>query len=550
LALYYLGAFLAAIALSLLFTRRIRDEATRRGLLDQPGIGRHLHVRPVPRFGGVSIFLSFAIVVGLAIGASKLSGLDPGFSIKTTFGIILPALVVFLLGLFDDRYSLGPYAKFGVQTISAIWLYAAGFGIQALAGYSQESALRIGIGLPLTIFWVLLITNAFNLIDGLDGLAAGSAFFSAAIIFVISLIRHTPLVSLFSVVLAGAILGFLRYNFHPASIFLGDSGSLFIGFLLSALALQGSQKASTALAVAIPVVAFGLPLLDVGLSVMRRFMNNKPLFQGDDDHVHHKLLKRGLSHRNAVLVLYSVAGGFGLLSLTLLHDDMRVGFVLLLVAGGVWIGVQQLRYVEFYEIAATVRLIWRRKVVTANNIRIRRVIDTLPNTSQGFSDLCRTLQELLDPAGFCGVALSFPRNMGMDESFFFPLRLGAVNRYFHYWAEIDRPAPEWELKLELSSAAGPKVADLYLFCERASNPILVDMNLLGGEFRTAIADAVGQVIWDGLAADGAGELLEGALTGNVTGGESYKRTSVFKLAANSASPRVDTHKVAAPNSQG
>src|SRR5258708_9948174 len=159
------------------------------------------------------------------------------------------------------------------------------------------------LGLPLTILWVLAITNAFNLIDGLDGLAAGSALFSTLVAFVVALLNGYSLVTVMTIALAGAILGFLRYNFNPATIFLGDSGSLFIGFLLSALALAGAQKAPTIVAVAIPVVSFGLPILETSLSILRRLISGRPVFTADREHIHHKLLQHGLTHRQVVIVL-------------------------------------------------------------------------------------------------------------------------------------------------------------------------------------------------------------------------------------------------------
>src|SRR5204862_2822095 len=173
------------------------------------------------------------------------------------------------------------------------------------------------LALPLAILWVLWITNAFNLLDGVDGLAAGSALFSTLTVFVVSLVSGNFLVSSLTLALAGAILGFLRFNFNPATIFLGDCGSLFIGFMLSALALAGAGKSPTLVAVAIPVVCFGLPVLETVLSVIRRFLSGQPLFSGDRGHIHHKLLERGFSQRKVVLILYSVSAICGLLSLFL-----------------------------------------------------------------------------------------------------------------------------------------------------------------------------------------------------------------------------------------
>ena len=305
LASYYIVAFIGTAIASSACTRFTRDRAVRHGWLDRPDNERHFHSTPVPRLGGVAMFITFVVATGISLVISSFWFGLPSLSVHQTFGIIAPASVVFLLGLCDDQFSLGPHIKFGVQAIAAGWLYLNGVGIH-LPVISGHDALRNSTGLLLTMFWVVLITNAFNLLDGLDGLSAGSALLAAFLIFAVSLIKHTPQVSVLALLLAAAIFGFLRYNFHPASIFLGDSGSLFIGFMLGALALSGSKPQTSVEDIAIPMVAFGLPLLDVCLSVVRRFMTNKPLFSGDDDHVHHKLLKRGLSHRNAVIVLYGV----------------------------------------------------------------------------------------------------------------------------------------------------------------------------------------------------------------------------------------------------
>ena len=491
---YYLAVFAGTVILSLAFTRFIRDGANRRGWLDTPGAGRHRHLVPVPRLGGVAIFLTFAFATGAALVVSKFLEIRPPLSGQTALGIVFPAALIFILGLYDDRFSLGPYSKLGVEALAAVWLYWNGFGIHWLALYSPKDALQISLSLPLTIFWVLLITNAFNLIDGLDGLSAGSALFSTLIIFAVSLARHTPLISLFAIILAGTTLGFLRYNFHPASIFLGDSGSLFIGFLLSALALAGSQKSTTAVAVAIPVVAFGLPVLDVFISVIRRYLNGKPLFLGDDDHLHHKLLQRGLSHRDAVLVLYAVAAVFGFLSLALLHGDTRISFVLLLIGLGTWVGVRQLKYVEVYELAATARQIWLRKRVIANNLQVRRAIESFPGAPLGFAETCRILQLSLESAGFCGVSVSFPEIDLVDPASLFPLQADGKNRWSHCWLDRDVSAHQWELKLELTSSSGGKLADLYLLRERASDALLLDMNLLGDEFRNAVSNMIDRAL--------------------------------------------------------
>src|SRR4029077_7800363 len=172
----------------------------------------------------------------------------------------------------------------------------------------------------LTLVWIVGIANAFNLIDGIDGLACGSALFSSLVLLILSLIHGRVMVTAIALVLTGALAGFLRYNFNPASIFLGDSGSLFVGFSLAALSLQGSQKSSTAVAVAIPILAFGLPVVDTSVSIARRFLSGKPIFQGDREHIHHMLLERGWSQRRVALVLYGVSALFGLLAMLFVNS--------------------------------------------------------------------------------------------------------------------------------------------------------------------------------------------------------------------------------------
>ncbi|HLW99409.1 MAG TPA: MraY family glycosyltransferase [Candidatus Acidoferrales bacterium] len=492
---YYAIVFLGTVFTSLVFTRIVRDRAVHRGWLDRGNAGRHFHVNPVPRLGGVAIFLTFILATGLALITTRMTGAGPVVPIRGVLGIILPAFLILILGLYDDWFTLGPYWKFGVQAIAASWLYIGGYGIYRLDLYSNHALLRITIGLPLTIFWVLLITNAFNLIDGLDGLSAGSALFATAIMFSVSVGTHVTLVPLFAIVLAGTIFGFLRYNFHPASIFLGDSGSLFIGFLLSALAMAGFEKATTAVAVAIPVVSFGLPLLDVSISLIRRFLNDKPIFRGDDDHVHHKLLKRGFSHRNAVLVLYAVAAAFGLLSLMLLHGKVMIGFDLVVIGLGVWWGIQELKYVELYEILAIGRRIWRQKQFTANNLLVRRAIESLSGASPDIPEICRILRATLDSTGFCGAAFDIPQIEGMDEALLFPLKCFSESKLFYFWAELDDLTPKWELRFDLVSSSGNPLGEMSLLRARASELLFVDVNLLDTDFRAAISKALERALF-------------------------------------------------------
>ena len=284
---FYLGIFAASVLLSFFLTRYVRNLANARGWLAAPALERHLHQVPLPRIGGVAIYSAFILTVGIARLISwRYPDLDFRFSPKVLVSILLPATLIFLLGVYDDLRGVGPYTKFAVQALAGGIVFAYGLRVLDIPVLFGGHRFPWFVSLPLTILWVIAITNAFNLIDGLDGLAAGSALFSTLVVFVVALLSGSVLVSLLSLAMVGAILGFLRFNFNPATIFLGDSGSLFIGFMLSALALRGTQKAPTVVAIAIPVVSFGLPILETTLSVIRRFISGRPVFTADREHVH------------------------------------------------------------------------------------------------------------------------------------------------------------------------------------------------------------------------------------------------------------------------
>ena len=370
----------------------MRNWANARGWVSAPDLERHLHSQPLPRLGGVAIVLAFLLSIGIACAASWWNPrLSFGLSSKALLTILVPGLLIFLLGLYDDLHPVGPYFKFSVEVLAGAMLFAGGLRILDLP-VLFEHHLPWFLGLPLTILWVLGITNAFNLIDGLDGLAAGSAFFSTLVVFAVALVSHTSLVSIVTLILAGAILGFLRFNFNPATIFLGDCGSLFIGFMLSALALQGMQKSPTVIAVAIPVVSFGLPILETALSVVRRLISGKPVFTGDREHIHHKLLQRGLSHRKVAVILIGVSGIFGLLSLFLLWPTgSTVGLVLAVVGIGVWMGLQHLNYLEFGELRRVAQRTLDQRLIFVNNLAVRRAVEELKVTSD-LEQVCRVLE--------------------------------------------------------------------------------------------------------------------------------------------------------------
>ena len=485
----YLLTFAICLLLSLVSTWLVRKFANARGWVEVPRLGRHVHTIAVPRLGGVAICCSFTIVVSAALLVPKWMGLVSPLPAKAIINLLGPALIVFLLGFYDDLSSVDPYWKFGVQAVAAVLLYFGGFGIHNLHFVLSGHELHSVIGLPLTVFWVLLITNAFNLIDGLDGLAAGSALFSTLILFIISLVRPNPLVAFLTISLVGATLGFLRFNFYPATIFLGDSGSLYIGFVLSALALAGSQKAPTMVAVAIPVVSLGLPILDVSLAVARRFLGRRPLFSGDADHIHHKLLKRGFSQRDAVLILYAATAGFGFLSLVLLQERRVIALVLAVTGIGVLVGVQQLRYLEFAELLSIFQRVSHRRQILANHVAIRRATESLRSCTE-FCSICKILQETLHPIGFDGIRLQKLGRNGFSASALHPLHYSSDGNLLYWWSEHEMCEPPWELRLELATSSQRRwgYVSLMRVCDCDALPL--DVSVLAADFRMSLSNAV------------------------------------------------------------
>jgi len=485
--------FVVSLALSFVLTRTVRDTANARGWVAAPTNERHLHRGPLPRLGGVAIFASFTL--SLIVGALLLSHSRGGiFPWKMLFTILVPGALVFLLGVYDDLYSLGPYWKFAVQAIAGAMLFGGGLRILDIPVVFGSHHLPWYLGLPTTILWVLAITNAFNLIDGMDGLAAGSALFSTLVAFVVALLSGYGLVTVLAIALAGAILGFLRFNFNPATIFLGDSGSLFIGFTLSALALAGAQKAPTIVAIAIPIVSFGLPILETSLSILRRLIAGRPVFTADSEHIHHKLLQRGLSHKEVVIVLYGVSAVFAMLSLFLLWPTgSSLGLVLAVLGVGIWIGVQRLGYLEFGEIARVAQRTLEQPQIFVNNLAVRRATEEL-KVARDYEQICKIMEAAFASNDFDAFDLRvklIPGELEPDGEPAQPQRTELHRR----WSRATAPRSfenlaVWSMCLDLVTTAHRRRGSLTLQRLYSQRDLQLDMNLLTSEFPVAVADAL------------------------------------------------------------
>ncbi len=335
---------LCSFLLSLVLTPLCRNIALRRGLVDKPDADRKFHKRPVPRVGGVPIMLSFAVAAGLMALSPLTAGHAIAGALPFALRLMPGLLVVFLTGLADDLIGLKPWHKLLGEVAAAGCVCQAGFHIGSIGRYNLNDWTSI----PLTIVWLVVCANAVNLIDGLDGLATGIGLFASLTTLIAALIQGDYALVLATAPLVGALCGFLRYNLNPASIFLGDSGSLSIGFLLGCFGIIWCEKSATLLGMTAPLIALAVPLLDTTLAIARRFLRHQPVFGGDRGHIHHRLLARGFTPSRVAYVLYASAGVAAALSLILSSASGRFGGIALVgFCAIVWLAVQYLGYEEF-----------------------------------------------------------------------------------------------------------------------------------------------------------------------------------------------------------
>ncbi len=297
--------------ISIASTPIVKKLAVKVKAIDVPKDERRVHKKPIPLLGGLAIYFSFIITLFLKEGMINNSEL----------GIIIGATIIVIGGILDDMKDLKPGLKLMFQISAAIVLIISGVKINMLTnpfggidGTIDISWFRI----PFTLFWVVGITNAINLIDGLDGLAAGVALISTVTIFIIALLHGRTEAAILTAILSGAIIGFLPYNFNPASIFMGDTGAQLLGFLLSAISMVGTIKSATAFAISVPILALGLPIYDTLFAMIRRKINGKPISLGDRGHLHHRLLDLGLTQRQTVIIMYfisAVLGGIAIIAM-------------------------------------------------------------------------------------------------------------------------------------------------------------------------------------------------------------------------------------------
>ncbi len=508
----YISLFLIATVASLIITPLIRRLCQRFKLLDVPLDGRRVHTDAIPRLGGVAIYLSVVLALSALPFAGNLLTQTVSIYLGALLITFIPATLVLLLGVYDDLRGTNAKVKFLGLGVTAALFFVLGGRIEALAipfiGVVQFSPV---VSFFITVFWLVAISNAFNLIDGIDGLAPGAALFASTVILVVSLGQGNPLMIVVTLVLCGALTGFLRYNFNPASIFLGDSGSLFVGFLLAALSVVGTQKATTAVAIITPILAFGLPVVDTGVTMARRLIGGRPIFQGDGEHIHHMLLARGWSQRRVVMILYGVCALFGLLAaLSTTTSSQLTGLVLFVIAVAVIVAVGHLRYHEVDELRAGVkRTVGDRRVRVANNIRVRRAslaLSKASNLNQLFEAIALMLE--FEEFAYANVQLGRPGHGEINERAFnavhqrLPLHRMELRNGRILWSwkregvqadEVIGSSKFWCFRLPLSTEHG-EWGWINLYRAFDGTPLLLDMSYVYGFLRDDLAEAAGRIL--------------------------------------------------------
>lgn len=504
----YFALFSIATIASLITTPVIRRLCERYKLLDVPLDGRRVHRRATPRLGGVALYISCITALSALLFVDNLLTYTLSFFKAEFLTLFIPATLVLLLGAYDDLRGTNATVKFLGLGLIATLFYAMGGRIDALSIPLVGSVhLPAIVSFIVTVVWLVGIANAFNLIDGLDGLASGAALFSSLVILGVSASGDRALTIVVALVLCGSLAGFLRYNFNPASIFLGDSGSLFTGFLLAALSVLGTQKATTAVAIVVPILAFGFPVVDTAMTMGRRLVSRKPVFQGDNEHIHHMLLARGWSQRRAALVLYGVCALFGLVALIFpVTGSKLTGFMLFVISVAVIIAVGHLRYHEVDELRAGVRrTVGDRRLRVANNIRVRRSALALSKASD-LHEMFEATRHLLDfgEFSFANAQVGQAGRAEMNERAYraslqrhpkqvLEFRNGRV---FWSWSENDECAAsrsDWCIRLPLMKD-GVEWGWLNFYRSAESEPLLVDTNYLADLFRREFTDAAARIL--------------------------------------------------------
>lgn len=324
----YIPAIIAGL-ISFIMTPLVIRIARRFGAVDIPKDDRRMHKTPMCLWGGIAIFTGFFVSMFLFSNISTVK----------LVGLFIASLIVLVTGMIDDIKPLGAKIKLLMQIVAALVLVFSGYKINYFTDFFGDSGvIQVSnwAALPITVIWIVGVTNTVNLIDGLDGLAAGISAIAAVTLSYIAILNHRYDAAMITLILAGSSIGFLPYNFNPAKIFMGDTGALFLGLVLSAVSVEGALKGATAITVVVPILALGVPIFDTAFAILRRLINKRPIMEADKGHLHHRLMSIGLGQKKTVLSMYLIsallgAGAIALLKQNWLHAGVLLGLAAIVV---------------------------------------------------------------------------------------------------------------------------------------------------------------------------------------------------------------------------
>jgi len=411
-----LSTFLVAFLLALFATPIAKKFGVRIGAMDMPD-KRKVHTKGIPRSGGSALFVCFFVTLLVShFFYTEVSNKFIWGNLKS-LSFFCGAIVIFGIGFVDDFHPLSPKVKLLFQLLGATIAFFGGIRIEGHVLLGET--FHYGVwGYFVTVFWFILFINAVNLIDGLDGLAAGIVFFTSLVMTVLLTIKGDMLTAMLFAILGGTLLGFLRYNFNPATIFMGDGGSYFLGYVVAAISIMGSAKGQTGALILMPLIGMGVPLFDALLAPLRRFILGKGLFQPDKSHIHHQFMRLGFNARKAVLMIYGISIGLCLLSIVVanIRDEMIGLFLVLLVISSI-IFFRKLKYFEYFTVDKVYG--WIRDVTDVSGIDRKRrsflnlqmEIENSMNYDEMWSNICLALEMIK----FTGASLCMKEQEGQCD---------------------------------------------------------------------------------------------------------------------------------------
>lgn len=319
----FIAPFFLAVFISFVSTPLVRKLAFKVGAVDIPKDDRRVHKEPMPLIGGLAIFAAVIMVTLIFLPLEK-----------EIISIIIGGTIIVMGGIIDDLKELKPKTKFMFQIIAGLILIFGGVKVDFITNpFTKDSSLLYlnWLSIPITLFWVVGITNTLNFIDGLDGLSAGVAMISSITLMIVASKFGYTSVIILSAAIAGACLGFLPFNFNPAKIFMGDTGALFLGFMLAAITIEGVMKSVATIAIVAPILILSVPIFDTTFAIFRRLLNGQSISAADKGHLHHRLLSRGYSQKKSVLILYAISATFGIFAILVSQANSRQAVYLSLI---------------------------------------------------------------------------------------------------------------------------------------------------------------------------------------------------------------------------